>query len=116
MLRLVDRGAHWIDPPVLDVDERTSLYMLLRISRGSCRRGEVNAFFTILRYHVSHAYKYQMQGWSYIALVPASLGIENAIRFLGYFTLFGWSSDGVRLVMIAVVSRLGGYMFGSVDD
>jgi len=57
-----------------------------------------------------------MQGWSYIALVPASLGFENAIRFLGCFTLFGWSSDGVRLVMKAVISRLGGYVFRSVDD
>lgn len=72
--------------------------------------------FTMLRYHVSHAYDYRMQGWSYIALVPASLGVENATRFLGCFTFFGWSSDRVRLVMIAVVSRLGGYVFRSVDD
>jgi len=27
MLRLVDRGAHWIDPPVLDVDEPIPKYL-----------------------------------------------------------------------------------------
>lgn len=27
MLRLVDREAHWIDPPVLDVDEPIPKYL-----------------------------------------------------------------------------------------